>query len=406
MGKTLNIAVVGTTSPPVLGGLEVYTFELARQMANAGHRVFLIGYAHHQGATFKSREIIEGVEIFRLPSKDGFSFSSKIFYFWKVFQKLRQINAQFPIDLIHANTVVPAGLGGYLFKTFQKKLPLVVTSHGYEVLVRPRNFFFKFLTKLTFKKVDFTIGVSQEVAQASIRSGANPAKTVNWCNPVDTERFRPDISGDEIRNFYKISDEEKVILSLRRLHPKTGVKYLIESAAEIARECGKIKFLIVGDGILKDQLIKRVAELGLEEIFIFAGAISNELVPQYIAASNLAIFPSLAEATSIACLEVMAGAKPVIASDVGGLPEIIVDGYNGILIAFPKEASHYEDFGLAPEIVHNLARAIITLVKDDSKAKKLGQAGLKEVHQNYSWQKYLLKLTEVYEKLVNEIKVN
>lgn len=394
--------MIGTTIPPVMGGLEVYTFELARQLKNLGQRVFLIGYGHYKNQEFKKEENIDGVEVWRLPSAEKSIFNNKFFYFLKVFKKLKEINQKFPLDLIHANTVVPAGLGGFLFKIFQKKIPLVITAHGYEVLVRPRNFFFKLLAKITFKNTDLVIGVSREVAQAAQASGAAAEKTVNWSNPVDTRRFNSVISGQDIRRQYQIFDDEIVILSLRRLHPKTGVQYLVEAASEIVRNNSRVKFLIIGDGILKKSLIQRVGELELEGKFIFTGSIANDLIPKYIAAADLAVFPSLAEATSIACLEVMATGVPVVASDVGGLPEIIEGGYNGVLVKFPEMGSSYQDFGLSKEIVDNLSQAVLRLVSNAELRKKLGLAGQRKVQENFSWANYLVRLSRVYEKLINE----
>jgi glycosyltransferase involved in cell wall biosynthesis len=395
--------VVGATIPPVIGGLEVYTYELARQLSRRNHRVFLLGYRHYREKIFSAHEISEGVEIFRLPSHPRTLLGNKLFYFQKATGQLGRIHQKTPLDLIHANTVIPAGLAGALFKRKHPRVPLVITSHGYEVLVRPKNLLFKIISRFVFRQAGWVIGVSQEVAAASVGAGAPAEIVANWANPVDTTRFHPGGDRNKIRHLLGIKPEEVVILSLRRLHPKTGVQYLIASAPQIVSKIKQVKFLIIGEGELKETLLKKVRSCGLESYFIFTGAIPNEVVPEYIAAADLAVFPSLVEATSIACLEVMAMGVPVVASDVGGLPEIIEDGYNGLLVPFPKKKSDYLDSGLSREVVENLSGAIIKLASRGNLRNIFGKNGAKKVSQYFSWEYYLEKLLKVYDGLINAV---
>jgi glycosyltransferase involved in cell wall biosynthesis len=178
--------------------------------------------------------------------------------------------------------------------------------------------------------------------------------------------------------------------------PKTGVQYLIEAARKVIVYYDKVKFLIIGDGPLRSELESKVRISKLEKYFIFKGTIPNTEVQRYINIADFSVFPSLAEATSIAALEVMSCGKPVVSSNVGGLPEIIKNEYNGILVDFIKTDSDYSDYGLSKEVIDKLADAIIYMLKEDEKRIEMGQNARNFVVNNNSWESYVNKILEVY----------
>lgn len=393
--KQRTIAVLGSAIPPIMGGLEVYTWQLAYQWAKRGHRVFLIGYQHHLGKTMAPVEERAGVTIYRLPSRGGWG---KISFAWRAFQKIKEVQRQTKIDICHANTAVPAGLAAALARIFLK-IPYGVTSHGYELINRANIWWIRPAVRLALSRAGFVIGVSRELADLSIKYGAKPERTVVLANAVDTDLFRPLPDKAKARQKWGVKADEVVVLSLRRLEPKTGVQYLIKMAPRIIREAGvPVRFLIVGTGSLETALKEQVRRDGIEAKVAFTGVIDNDLVPELLALADISTLPSLAEATSIAALEAMACGLAVVASNVGGLPEIIQDGSTGRLVVWPVLSSHYEDYGLPEEAVSAFARAVIELVNDPAQRMALGRAARIAVEGRNSWRAYLNVLEGLYGK--------
>lgn len=154
-------------------------------------------------------------------------------------------------------------------------------------------------------------------------------------NFTNTELFRP-ISDFEIRKNYHIKNDEFVIICVRRLVEKNGVIFAVKAIQMIPPEF-KVKLLILGDGPEKSRIKTFIEQNNIKDKVILCGSISNSILYKYYAASDCAVIPSvtvngLQEATSISALEAMSCGLPVIASNIGGLRELISDGQNGILV--------------------------------------------------------------------------
>lgn len=389
-----TIVVIGSAIPPIMGGLEVYTWQLAYQWAKQGHKVFLIGYQHHLGQTMDPVEEKSGVTIYRLPSRGGWG---KIFYAWRALRKIREIDRLARIDICHANTAVPAGLAAALARIFSK-IRYGVTSHGYELINRARNPWIRPAVRLALSRAGFVIGVSQELADLSVKYGARPDRTVVLANAVDTELFKPPADKAAARQKWGIAQDEVVVLSLRRLEPKTGVQYLLQMAPRIIRQArSPVRFMIVGTGSLEPSLKAQVRRDGIEDKVTFTGVIANDRVPELLGLADISTLPSLAEATSIAALEAMACGLAVVASKVGGLPEIIEDGRTGRLVDWPVLSSRYEDYGLPAGAVSAFAQAVLELVDDPARRVSLGRAARASVEAKNSWRAYLDVLAGLYD---------
>lgn len=395
----MNICILGAHLPPVMGGIEVHVWELARNLAGRGHVIFLVGHTEDalQLPLFEKKD---GVNIYRVGFLRGMRRVSRAF---NIFKTVSELHKKHNIDILHAHQVCPAGILGAYIKT-AKKIPLVITSHG-AVLNDSKSLTKRPLLKFAFKKASHIIAASRELSDTCISAGADDSKLSVVSNAVDINKYNPGIEPGVIRDRYGIRKDEIVVLTLRRLTPKTGVQYLIKVSPYIVNRVPDINFLIAGDSPsgeknLKEELIRRVKETGLEDKYIFAGSVSQEDVPKYIAAADFAVFPSLAEATSIAALEVMACGKPVVASNVGGLPEIIINGENGLLVDFDTKESSYTDYGLSEDSLKNLEKAIVKMAQDEEMRKEMGLNARRIVESEFSWDKYIDKIETIYRRIV------
>ena len=233
---------------------------------------------------------------------------------------------------------------------------------------------------------DHVIGPSQELVDAVVKIGISRNMTSFVSNGVDTEKFNPEVEGMGVRVKYKIRPEDKVILCPRRLELKNGVAYLIEAMPYLINKNSGARCLIVGDGSERGKLEEEVIRLSIADKVIFAGRVTNVEMPKYYAASDVVVLPSLKEATSIAGLEAMAAGKPLVGTNVGGIPQIIADGETGILVP--------------PRSPEELAHAVISLLDDDKKRHSMGLNARKRAESEFSWQIIARKTQILYQRVI------
>jgi glycosyltransferase involved in cell wall biosynthesis len=183
-------------------------------------------------------------------------------------------------------------------------------------------------------------------------------------------------------------------MTVRRLVPKTGIRYAVLAVPRCVALIPKFRLCVVGAGPERANLEALAADLGVRDRICFVGAVDNARVPLYMRAADLGVFPSLAEATSIAALEFMAAGTPVTASSVGGLVEIIDDGIDGFLFDFGFSRSRYDDPGLPDEAVEAVAASIVRAYRSD--LTSIGHEAVRRVHERHTWDSYAHRLEHEY----------
>jgi glycosyltransferase involved in cell wall biosynthesis len=188
-------------------------------------------------------------------------------------------------------------------------------------------------------------------------------------------------------------DQGPVIGTVGSLTPKKGHKFLLQAAPMVLKEFPKARFIIVGEGELRERLEELSSKLGILHRVTFTGARSD--IPQLLRKFNIFVFPSawekgqrIGEAFPIAILEAMAMERPVIASNFSGIPEVIDDGETGLLVP--------------PANPEALAKAIIWVLKHPKEAEIMGKKGRKRVEQLFSISSTLKKLEQIYQWMMNE----
>jgi glycosyltransferase involved in cell wall biosynthesis len=199
--------------------------------------------------------------------------------------------------------------------------PVVTTWHTSHFLIRSEHPFWRPVFRRLLERVDYNLAASTEIAD--VGESIAPAVHVEaLTNGVDTDLFRP------VEPSLPPTARRRLIVP-RRLFEKNGVEYLIRALPRIA-EAEDVEAVLVGDGPERSRLENLVRELGIQDRVTFVGAKPHTEMPGILASGELAIFPSLMEATSVAALECMACEVPVAASRVGGLPEIVDDAVGGL----------------------------------------------------------------------------
>lgn len=202
------------------------------------------------------------------------------------------------------------------------------------------------------------VGCSDEVANALVeRDGFDPTRVRSIPNGIDLLRFGQ-TGGEGVREEFGLGAERRLIGVVGRLHAQKGHADLLLALAALAPQVRReLSCLIIGTGDLEHSLRARVLELGLEDCVVFTGMRTD--VPRLVAALDLFVMPSRWEGLPIALLEAMATSRAVLCTRVGGIPDVVVDGINGMLVE--------------PGEVEALRAGIESLLADPSRAAEMGR---------------------------------
>ena len=209
-------------------------------------------------------------------------------------------------------------------------------------------------------------------------------------NGVNIELFKP--MNRDVKNELYIDQNYYHICFVGIFAHWQGIEFLIQSAPLILKEISNTRFLIVGDGIMKETLIKMIKEMGLEDNFILTGPVPYREVPKNINVSDVCVVPKRPLKSGYSPLklyEYMACGKPVVASRLSGF-EILEENNAGILVE--------------PENIEELAKAIIKLLKDEQLREEMGKNGREYVVKNHSWESVARRVAEVCESTIREHK--
>jgi glycosyltransferase involved in cell wall biosynthesis len=299
------------------------------------------------------------------------------------------------LNLLHAHFAYPEGWTAYLAKVgIRQHIPLVVTLHGYDILVEPSigygirlNKRYDVLVKKVLNTADAIIVASKAVFNEAASLVKDVGKIHLIPNGVDTKRFNPALNSNIIRKRFAVEDKQ-VIFTLRHHSPRYGISYLLLAAKLILDKRKDVAFIIGGSGPLLDYHKMLTRRLGISSYVLFTGRIPQEELPLYYAASDVVVVPSLQEAWGLVATEAMACGKPVVASRVGGLPDQIIDGYNGFLVP--------------PRDPKALADRILYLLENPSEARRMGLNGRRLAEERFDIEKRVDKIVKLYKELVEK----
>ena len=380
------------------GGMEVQGKILCEELVKRGHEVTVISTMHPDGKNFEESN---GIRLHYLKNtvfgskRKGWETASL-----KKFLELEQVKK---FDIICSKSVV---IPRELFKA-KREIPVVVISEGTGIMMllseikqtfSHRNGFndliktflsfiyYYFFRELSLKKYDAVIAVSNEVAASVLRwYFVDKRKVYTVYNGVETDLFRPDqVQRKNTRKTLAILDEEKVLLFFSFVTKQKGLHLLIKVLPTILKNNKHVKLMIVGEGEYLDEARLMLKQSGLGDYAIFTGHIPRKDASHYINASDIFIMPTLRqEGLPFALIEAMACQKPVIASRIGGIPSVIDDGINGLLIS--------------PGNVSKLAEKVISLLSNKTFSDKLAENARKKVIQNFSDEKMIEETVKVFE---------
>jgi glycosyltransferase involved in cell wall biosynthesis len=314
------------------------------------------------------------------------NFFRDILAFIELYRIIRKGN----YTIVHTHSS-KAGILGRLAARMAGVKIIIHSIHGlpfFDYQNRLLNYIYILCERFAALFTDRLISVCEAIVRKAVAAGV-----------AKEDKFRTIYSGIELDYYLdsgiSIAEKQKelnfgpdvpVVGNISRLFNLKGHKYLLEAASQVVEVFLGAKFLLVGDGILRERLIRQAEDLKIRDNVIFTGLVERGEVPKLISVMDVVVHTSLREGLPRVLPEALAMAKPVIAFEVDGIGEIIKDGINGYLIP-PKDS-------------RKLANSIIRLLKDKEKAKKMGEAGRAIVDPAFELEVMVKRIGEVYMELI------
>jgi glycosyltransferase involved in cell wall biosynthesis len=373
----MKIAQVAPHFYPHVGGVESHVLTLSERLVKNGHDVTV--YTSNFD-NLKEKDTFSGIKIVRAKQ------IASIFA-TPITPKIKKAIASENHDVVHAHTPPPL-TAYYAAKAVKRsKTPFVVTYHCDLELPKligkiATAIYQRTFSRYTFKRADKII-VHTKTYGATSRTLWNFEEAV-IPSAVNPQRFSKDLDFSEIEKKHGLSGK-KVVLFVGRLVGHKGIDYLIDSATLTPKD---VCYIIVGSGPYLDKLKKRVRSKKVEKKMIFTGRVPFDDIPRYFAACDVFVLPSISrlEAFGLVILEAMASSKPVIVSNIPGVTEVVTEDVQGL---------HVE-----PMNSQDLAEKITTLLSDKQMQRRMGDAGRKKVEEEYTWDKVVGQIEEVYKDVL------
>lgn len=357
--------------PPEVGGLESHVYYLCRALVRRGHEVHAV--TSRSQPDLAPYEVVEGIHVWRswLPGRTTLGWAGHAFTSMPRFGSLART-----ADVLHAQDI--AAVLPCMVAQRVRNAPIVTTYHTSHFLKRANSPFWRPIFKRFLEAADHNLAASTEIAAV----GAAIAPRVHiepLTNGVDTDFFRPAIPA-----LPPVREGRRRLIVPRRLFEKNGVEFLVRAMPLIAAEID-VEAVIVGDGPERSRLEALAASLGVGERLSFLGSRAHAEMPGLLSSADLAIFPSLMEATSVAALECMACELPVAASRVGGLPQIVDDTVGALF---------------HPADPQSLARVVVDLLQGGQLAS-LGTEARRRVVERWSNERLTDRHLEIYDEVIH-----
>jgi glycosyltransferase involved in cell wall biosynthesis len=300
--------------------------------------------------------------------------------FFEAYSVLRKNN----FDLVHTHGYRCDVLGIIMAKL--TGLPVVSTCHGF--ISNDLNLkFYNTVDRFLLRYADRVMAVSEGIKTDLLSNGIKESRTTLIQNAVEQNGNKEQLTQNRRakRRLFNIEEKEFVIGYIGRLSEEKGIKYLLEAHTLLTKEGAPIKMLIIGDGSQRKELEKSAKKSGNGGSVIFAG-FQND-VEDWLPAMDVFVLPSLTEGTPMSLLEAMAGGIPVVASSVGGVPQVIESGKNGILVSPGKS--------------EEIKKAVLALYSNETLRKSLASEAEKSIKLRYDVRQWIAKVETEYLNATN-----
>ncbi|MGB9714319.1 MAG: glycosyltransferase family 4 protein [Candidatus Bathyarchaeales archaeon] len=395
MAKELTVLMLTWEFPPrIIGGISPHIYYLSKNLAKNGVKVYVVT-CDFPGAP--THEKIDGVEVLRI---DSYKNPAPDFATWVY---LMNVNMQKEaaalvnslggkVDIFHAHDWLVANAGIGLKHVFRK--PLIATVHSTEIGRRNgihsdyERMIHETEAWLTYEAWRVICCSNYMVSHVQWAFGLPQDKLIMIPNGVDAEVYEK-FGKEELNQFRNkfALPEEKIVLFVGRLVYEKGAHVFVNAIPKVLEKTNA-KFIVVGDGYMKEQLSNLVRGMGLAHKVLFTGFVDDETLRKLQKCADVSVVPSLFEPFGIVALEAMAAQSPVVVSDSGGLSEIVEHDVTGIKVYVNNPDS--------------LAWGITRALLNKEHAETLKANAYKKVREFYNWNSIAQKTRTLYETVLSE----
>ena len=374
-------------------GNSIHIRELAKALDSLGYSIYLVA-GYNKKTICNDIDLEDSINVNYVKNIFKMSFPkstliSKIFLSSKAIQKFK------PNVIYERN--FNCYIGALLSKVF--RIPLVVEINGLvdeEIMLQDNKInnskskrkMSNWIRKKSFNQAQVIVAVTDGIKN-ELQSNYNisPKKINVIANGANIDLFKP-MDQNEVKEYLGLNLKNKYICFVGNLAPWQGVEYLIKAASIVLKKVPEARFLIVGDGMMREDLENMVNKMDLQNKFVFTGSVSFDMVPKYINASDVCTVPKkvmLSGFSPLKLYEYMACGKPVVATDTNGFE--ILKRYNTGLLTNPKNTILFSN-------------AIINLLQNKQLSEKMGADGRKLVVRKYSWRNTAMKVAGVCHSVI------
>jgi len=381
----LTILLIPNSYLPKLGGLELAVYNVAHYLARKAHKVTVI--AGTSIVKYSKEADSDSVTVYRMPfilprvvtrcgyKKAMISLLKSIvtpclipLTFFKLFQIIRSTKP----DIVNLHYIAENAFFCLLVRKFLR-FNFIVNIHGEDIeWYNKRSFISRWLTKKTLQNADLVLSNSKYLLKKAEKICPIKNKDVVG-NGIDLKHFEDN---------KKYIHNKRYILSIGNFGYKKGFDVLIKAFNIVSSKYPGVDLLMAGDGLERAKCERLVLEVKLNKSVNFLGKVGRTRIPLLLNGCELFILPSRREPFGIVLLEAMAAGKPIVATRAGGVPEVVKEGENAILVE--------------PESSDALAQGIMKLLQDSDLRKRFGEKG-KEIVKNFTWDKVIERYIKIYD---------
>lgn len=367
---------IGIVCYPAVGGSGVVATELGHALAARGHEVHFIAYETPFKLRLEDPKIyfhevdINEYELFRYPD-----------YALTLAAKLAEVSKHNKLDILHVHYAIPHASSAYLAKQILgTKAPAIITTlHGTDITLVGRDPAYFPVVKFSIEMSDGVTAVSQSLRQQT-HHYFGIQKEIEVINNFFVPKV--ELIGNKLLRSQFVLEGEKLLLHASNFRSVKRAEDVVKIFAEVRKKIPS-KLLLVGSGGELQKVKNLVASLNLQNEVIFIGKILN--IDAYVTSADLFLLPSSQESFGLAALEAMAYGVPVVASNVGGIPEVVLEGKTGFLAPVGD--------------VQAMSEAAIKLLSDAPLYEKMSRAAI-EQSKKYSVEKILPQYEAFYQKVL------
>lgn len=372
---------IGITCYPTYGGSGVVGTELGKELAALGHQVHFISYSLPSRLVTTEQIYFHEVEVLSYPL---FEYPP---YDLVLATKMMEVVTRFDLDILHVHYAIPHSISALLAKQMlrDKAIPFVTTLHGTDITLVGNDRSYLPITRFGIEESDTVTAVSEYLRLRTLQE-FDPSKGIEVVhNFVNCDVFKKSFDSSLRSNF--AAADEKLMIHISNFRPVKRIDDVIEVFARV-RKSEKVRLMMVGDGPDRPKAEWLAEVKNITDDIQFLG--KRDDMEQLLAVSDLLILPSELESFGLVALEAMASEVPVIATNSGGLPEVVEDGSDGFL------------FGVGD--VAGMAEAAKSILSNSELRIRMGKSGREHAKRNFCHDRIVRQYVELYERTIAEVR--